>query len=932
MATHDINVTGTASILEQPDGRYVIVTPDRNVDVPLGSRVIINGQVVIQGNPTVEHPQPTISSRRLAQQNPEFVQIHRVEELQTIEYLQREEIQTWREIFATTPINNEEVFYTMKGYYEARKHLWFHGWVTISSHPGDGKTTLAEKIAVTFVRKPFTFHRDANSGEKEHYKKNSFDEEDRGIYECVKVNSPEEWHQKVKPDKDQVVLLDDIFGPASFSISRVEEWKPILEDIYNLATERRPHCLVIITIHKHQLDKLPPEVRRIPFFKPHAQIDLIETQHNPDSFDRRNILTPNCEYYNHKISYRDEDDFKTGNLYQAFPLACRMYAQIRSFHMEGQIFFKNPERSFSNVIDKVFSFDKTVMFTLASAVLFDGCLELDKYSFEDYSDRQQNVFRQLRQLLEVPDEIGLPQIRFAAEVLNGVFFHPKYLHCWQFSHERIMHLVAEALAKKYPNKMVELCSINFLMERYRTSNYFAGTLESTIHVYNKEFEELSQRFTFEILSGNMRIIASHPSLSDAKFAESWFTFMADMGSILPVAYQKGPYNRSIFYWLCFYGHEASVNHFLTHEDLEEVREEQWFKDEKNLSLLAACGGFSINGNGTGKVVKLLLENGVPLTYNETLSEEDCTELFGFVTSYLIKIRAPIIHIAASRCNFETINNLAEKGVDINEPSSDGWYPLHRAANNIEDGAARALVKLKADASKKTPSGKIPLHMAMLTGYENQTRQINWAGSHVKEGFMDNGFSYLYSAVSLDDEKVGRLITNNLMDYSGNPSKDPMSPLHCAAALGNIDMCQTLADKDKPELINKKCTGGFTPLHFAVLFYHDDVIRLLVSMKADVNAVDDNKKSPFHLACEHGYIEICNYLLENGAKPELLTKDGELPITLAAKNKHVELVKLLIKEGIELEMPKMRDENPRDRQEMTRMLMMMGLPKYRDRFK
>ncbi|KAJ8297730.1 hypothetical protein KUTeg_024261 [Tegillarca granosa] len=79
--------------MEQPDGRYVIVTPTENVEVPLGSRVVINNQVVLQGHPTVEHPQPTVSSRRMAQQNPEFVPIHRVEQLETIEYLQREEIQ-----------------------------------------------------------------------------------------------------------------------------------------------------------------------------------------------------------------------------------------------------------------------------------------------------------------------------------------------------------------------------------------------------------------------------------------------------------------------------------------------------------------------------------------------------------------------------------------------------------------------------------------------------------------------------------------------------------------------------------------------------------------------------------------------------------------------------------------------------------------------
>jgi hypothetical protein len=63
----------------------------------------------------------------------------------------------------------------------------------------------------------------------------------------------------------------------------------------------------------------------------------------------------------------------------------------------------------------------------------------------------------------------------------------------------------------------------------------------------KEYSELAQRFTFEILSGNVRITASHSTLNNDKCAKELFEFMSEMGSLFPVVQQKGPYNRSLFY-------------------------------------------------------------------------------------------------------------------------------------------------------------------------------------------------------------------------------------------------------------------------------------------------------------------------------------------------------------------------------------------------
>jgi hypothetical protein len=136
---------------------------------------------------------------------------------------------------------------------------------------------------------------------------------------------------------------------------------------------------------------------------------------------------------------------------------------------------------------------------MAVAVLFDGKLDLDKEVFEQYTDRQQKIFRELIDPLQCPKDVDLGKMRYAATLLNGVFFTPRQLHCWVFSHEHVLHLVAESVNLIIPKKMVELCSHDFLMERLRTGSYIGGKMESYITVWPKEYSELAQRFTFEDL-------------------------------------------------------------------------------------------------------------------------------------------------------------------------------------------------------------------------------------------------------------------------------------------------------------------------------------------------------------------------------------------------------------------------------------------------
>lgn len=74
--------------------------------------------------------------------------------------------------------------------------------------------------------------------------------------------------------------------------------------------------------------------------------------------------------------------------------------------------------------------------------------------------------------------------------------------------------------------------------------------------------------------------------------------------------------------------------------------------------------------------------------------------------------------------------------------------------------------------------------------------------------------------------------------------------------------------ESPELASAKDDGA-TPLHFAAIGNHRQVVDLLLDHGADINAIDDEFGStPAGWANEKGYVEMVHYLVARGAKVDL----------------------------------------------------------------
>ena len=116
----------------------------------------------------------------------------------------------------------------------------------------------------------------------------------------------------------------------------------------------------------------------------------------------------------------------------------------------------------------------------------------------------------------------------------------------------------------------------------------------------------------------------------------------------------------------------------------------------------------------------------------------------------------------------------------------------------------------------------------------------------------------------------------------------------------IALLQKALKDDKEVDLMQRDSRGRSLLHFAIVnadssreVLYREIVNLLIKLKQDVNAKDNQANTPLHMAARKGLFLVAEELVKNGANIHAENKYGEIPLHYAVEGGNIEVIRLLI---------------------------------------
>ena len=198
-----------------------------------------------------------------------------------------------------------------------------------------------------------------------------------------------------------------------------------------------------------------------------------------------------------------------------------------------------------------------------------------------------------------------------------------------------------------------------------------------------------------------------------------------------------------------------------------------------------------------------------------------------------------IHDAAASGDLDAVKKIVEQDPRlVNQDDEHDWRPIFHAGLRRHYDVVKYLIDRGAD-------------LAAHDGYA-----LHYAGE-----------------VPDNKEVVSLLVAYGGLDAHTEPSTEVARQFIYAVFLANVPRVNAMLSESK-ELTQERYARGDTALHHATRNGDIEIVRLLVSCGADVNARSDHGHFPLYCAAGHGHVETTRYLVENGADLEARLSDGK----------------------------------------------------------
>ncbi|KAH9066250.1 ankyrin repeat-containing domain protein [Lactarius vividus] len=356
-----------------------------------------------------------------------------------------------------------------------------------------------------------------------------------------------------------------------------------------------------------------------------------------------------------------------------------------------------------------------------------------------------------------------------------------------------------------------------------------------------------------------------------------------------------------------------------------------------------------------RIAQLLLEHGVDVNARDRGRETPLH--LASACEKLEIVRVLLDHATVKNDQGQTPSHQGseEHGVDVNAHRGDLWTPLHIASFYGRLEIARTLLDHGAKANVENNLLKTPLHYVVEGNYESQEDGVRIARLLLEHGADVNALDIYHGTPLHSASSSGKLeIARTLLERAGMKNdrgqnlshlgleergvdvnahrKDHWTPLHLASHCGNPEVARMLIDHGAN--VNAEDNNLRTPLHHVVEGHYESqevgvrLSRLLLECGVDVNAQDINRQTPLHLASINGRLEIVRVLLEHaamkndrgqnssrrgleerGVEVNARRMDDWTPLHLASYHGRLEIVRVLLDHGASANAENNQGETP-----------------------
>ncbi|CAB1455779.1 unnamed protein product [Pleuronectes platessa] len=284
-------------------------------------------------------------------------------------------------------------------------------------------------------------------------------------------------------------------------------------------------------------------------------------------------------------------------------------------------------------------------------------------------------------------------------------------------------------------------------------------------------------------------------------------------------------------------------------------------------------------------------------------------------------------LAARQGHTKVVNCLIGCEANINHTDHDGWTALRSAAWGGHSEVVSALLYAGAKVDCADADGRTALRAAAWGGHEDIVLNLLQHGAEVNKADNEGRTALIAAAYMGHREIVEHLLDHgaevNHEDVDGRTALS-VAALCVPASKGHASVVSLLIERGaEVDHCDKDCmtpllvagyertpvdsidSEGRTVLSIASAQGNVEVVRTLLDRGLDENHRDDAGWTPLHMASFEGHRQVCDALIEQGARCiesciDQKGYDGRNSLRVAALEGHRDIVELLLSHGSDID--------------------------------